>query len=542
MEQETFTIKGNIVDIVNRQIFKGTIQVKNKKIESIKKEEVKENQFILPGFIDSHIHIESSMLIPSEFSKIAVKHGTVGVVTDPHEIANVLGMKGIEFMIKNSKKAKLKIYFGAPSCVPATCFESSGAIIDSKDINKLLSKKEIICLSEMMNFPGVIHKDKEILKKIDAAKKHHKVVDGHAPGLTGKNAKKYIDAGISTDHECSTLEEAQEKIKYGMKILIRQGSAAKNFDNLIPLIKKYPNQIMFCSDDKHPDDLIKGHINLLVKKAIKEKYDLMDVLRAATLNPIKHYGLNVGLIQKGDKADFIVVDNLANFRVLKTYVDGEEIIEEKINRISKEKPINNFLAKKILQKDIEVKDLGKKIKVIKAIDKQLLTKTMIVSPKIKNGQIVSDNKKDVLKIVVLNRYKKSKPSIAFINGFKLKKGAIASSIAHDSHNIVAVGENDKDIIDAINRVIENRGGLAYATNGKINSLRLPFAGLMTNEDGNKTAKKYQELDLIVRKFGTKLHAPFMTLSFMALLVIPQLKISDKGLFDVEKFSFTKLTV
>jgi len=481
------------------------------------------------------------MLIPSEFAKLAVVHGTVATVSDPHEIANVCGMEGVEFMIENGKKVPFKFYFGAPSCVPATIFETAGATLDSTDVEKLLQRDEIKYLSEMMNFPGVLNEDEEVMKKISAA--HHllKPVDGHAPGLRGDLAKQYIAAGITTDHECFTKEEALDKLQNGMKIIIREGSAAKNFEALADLLNDYPNQMMFCSDDKHPDSLVVGHINQLCARAVAKGINVYKVLRAACVNPVLHYKLDVGLLKESDPADFIVVKDLEKFEVLKTFINGELVAEEGKSKIEsgKSKVINNFSCSKKKVEDFAIKaNVGNKINVIEALDGQLITNKILYEPEVINGRLESDIEDDILKIVVVNRYKNAPIAKAFINNFKLLKGAIASSVAPDSHNIVAVGADDESICWAVNLVIENRGGISAVDNEKELVLALPVAGLMSNEDGYKVAASYTAIDKIVKeKLGSTLSAPFMTLSFMGLLVIPHLKLSDKGLFDGDSFSF-----
>jgi adenine deaminase len=532
-------ISGNIVDPIKKKIFPGTIEVVNGIIINIYENQLKYTNYILPGFIDSHIHIESSMLIPSEFARLAVTHGTVATVSDPHEIANVLGLKGVRYMIENGKKTPFKFYFGASPCVPATIFETAGAELTSKDIEELFNKDGLHYLSEMMNYPGVLFKDPAVMEKISIAKKYDKPIDGHAPGLTGEKAKTYIDAGISTDHECYMLEEAVEKIKYGMKILIREGSAAKNYEALKPLIKEYHEKVMFCSDDKHPDDLLEGHINEIVRRSLKNGYDLFDVLDCSSVNAVKHYNLSVGLLQLGDFADFIVVDDLEKLNILKTYINGTLVAEfgrTLINSVN-EKVINNFNTKKKNIEDFEIKFTGKKIRVMEALDGQLITNELDLKPLMSDGKIIPDIENDILKLTVMNRYRDTKPSIGFIRGFGLKKGAIASCVGHDSHNIIAVGTNDKDLCDAINAIIEHKGGISVSDNGKVEILPLPVAGIMSNEDAYVVADKYSHIDKIAKSFGSKLNAPFMTLSFMALLVIPALKLSDKGLFDGNKFQF-----
>ncbi len=541
---KSFKIYGNIVDPIKRKIYPGSIEVSEGKIKDIIEDSKEYKNYIMPGFVDAHIHIESSMLIPSEFARLAVVQGTVASVSDPHEIANVIGIDGVRFMINNGKKVPFKFYFGASSCVPATTFETAGAEITPDDIEKLFTENKLHYLSEMMNFPGVLFKDPVVMKKIEIAKKYGKPIDGHAPGLKGKDAKKYIEAGITTDHECYTIEEANEKLKYGMKIQIREGSAAKNYETLRPLISEHTDMVMFCSDDKHPDNLVENHINNIVKRSLKYGYDLFDVLQCATVNAVKHYGLDVGLLQKNDYADLIVVDDLKNMNVLKTYINGELVAENGKTLINsvKEKTINNFNTSKKSVRDFEVKYKGNKIRVIEAFDGQLITNEMDFEPKVENGLIVSDTERDILKLVVINRYKESKPAISFIKNFNLEKGAIATSVGHDSHNIIAVGTNDKDLCGAVNAIIEHKGGISIADNRKIDVLPLPVAGIMSNEDGYLVAGKYLKLDRLAKALGTKLSSPFMTLSFMALLVIPTLKLSDKGLFDGNSFKFVDLTI
>lgn len=540
----TFTIEGNIVDVLNQIVFKGEITVENGIIKSISKKEVTSTNYILPGFIDSHVHVESSMLVPSEFARIAVTHGTVATISDPHEIGNVLGIDGVKYMLDNGKKVSLKFYFGAPSCVPATTFETAGAVIGVKETEELLQMPEIVYLAEMMNFPGVLHKDETVMKKIQLAHQYKKVVDGHAPGLRGEDAKKYISAGITTDHECFTAEEALEKLQLGMKILIREGSAAKNFEALIDLMHEHYPNMMFCSDDKHPNDLVVGHINQLVKRAINKGIPSMHVFQAACVNPVKHYGMKVGLLQVNDPADFIVVDNLSDITILETYINGELVAKKGKSFIPSVKAgiVNNFNCNKISEKDIEVLAQTNKIRVITVEDGQLITKQLLAELSPVNNKLYSDTSKDILKVVVVNRYNDAPPSVAFVKNFGLKEGAMASSVAHDSHNIIATGVSDADIVAAINELIEHKGGVSAANNEFKGILPLPVAGLMSIEDGYTVAEKYELLDKKIKTWGCTLHSPYMTLSFLALLVIPELKLSDKGLFDGNEFKFTSLFV
>ncbi len=537
-------IQGQIVDIQNKRIYAGEITVENGKIISIIEKNHNIKNFILPGFIDSHIHIESSMLVPSEFAKIAVLHGTVATISDPHEIANVLGTAGVYYMIENGKKVPVKFHFGAPSCVPATSFETAGAIIDSEGIKELMASPDIYYLAEMMNYPGVLFDDAEVLKKIEWAKHFNKPVDGHAPGLRGEPIKKYISAGITTDHECFTFEEAEEKLSLGMKVLIREGSAAKNFEALIDLLPENYENMMFCSDDKHPDDLIVGHINLLCARAVAKGIDVFKVLQAACINPVNHYKMNVGLLKENNAADFIVVEDLVNFKVKQTYINGELVAENGesfVKHIPFETPNNfNITAKTV--KDFAVSGSGLKIRVIEALEGQLITNEIHHKSLIVDGQLVSDIDNDILKMAVVNRYENTPPAIAFIKNFGLKKGAIASSVAHDCHNIVVVGTSDAEICNAVNRIIENRGGVCAVNGSENKMLALPVAGIMSDKNGWETGKLYQEIDAMAKHLGSNLKAPFMTLSFMALLVIPDLKLSDKGLFSGNTFSFVDLEV
>lgn len=544
MTDQSFSLSGQIVDLVQSRIFPGTVTVNDGTITDITETPTAEQRFIMPGFIDAHIHIESSMVPPSEFARMAVCHGTVATVSDPHEIANVMGVEGLDYMIHSGKQGHFKFYFGAPSCVPATPFETSGFTLNAEAIEQLMTRDDIYYLSEMMNYPGVLAEDPDIMEKLRAAQRHGKPIDGHAPMVTGDNIRKYINAGISTDHECYAIEDAKEKLQLGMKILIREGSAAKNFDALIPLMSTHPDLLMFCSDDKHPNDLIKGHINLLVRRALQKGYKLMHVLRAASLNAARHYHLDVGMLQKGDDADFIVVDNMHDLNILQTYVKGRKVAENGITLMPrrKEEACNNFHAEPITKEDLRVPNEGKPIRVIACMDGNLITNTIVATPRVVDGNMVSDTSRDILKMVVLNRYAKARPAIGFINNFGLKRGAIATSVSNDSHNIVAVGCSDEDIARAINLLVLTKGGMVACSETEFALLPLPIAGLMSLEEGSRVAEDYERADQLAHEFGCTLYSPFMTLSFMALLVIPELKLSDKGLFDVNQFKFTSLTV
>lgn len=519
---------------------------------------------ILPGFIDSHIHIESTMLTPAQFAKLAVRFGTTSVVCDPHEIANVAGTDGIDFMIENSKSVPFNFYFSIPSCVPATCFETSGAILDSETIGELLKKDEAVALGEMMNFPGVINGDGEVLAKLEKAKELGKPIDGHAPLLSGKDLDKYIAEHISTDHECSNFAEAIEKKEKGMKIMVREGSSAKNMEALFDFsdrldywknhesFGKMPNEVLekrihlpifdfIVSDDKHTTDLIKGHLNESIKKAIDLEISPISAIEMVTVNPSTHYNLNTGVIVKGMQADYVVVDNLNDLNILKTYVAGKCVFdgENVLFDVEETEFKNTFDVSKKESEDFEIScdEPLADVNVIRCFNGELITEAESATLETKNGFVQPDLEEDILKIAVVERYGGNSIANGFITGFNLKKGAIASSVAHDSHNIVVVGTNSEDMANAVNCLIDNEGGFAIVDGDFEDSLALPIAGLMTNEDSHEVAEKLEKLHKTAADFGCKLDSPFMTMSFMALLVIPAIKISDKGLFDCINFEF-----
>lgn len=539
---QTTTLQGQYVDILNKRIYPATVLIHEGLILSITETNEAPRQFILPGFIDSHVHIESSMLVPSSFARLAVVHGTIGTISDPHEIANVCGLEGVQYMIENGKKVPFHFFFGAPSCVPATQFETAGASIDSVATAKLLASPDIYYLSEMMNFPGVLHQDSEVMQKIKAAHQIGKPVDGHAPGLMGDLAKQYIEAGISTDHECFTIEEAVDKLSYGMHILIREGSAAKNFEALYELIDDHPKKIMLCSDDKHPDSLLEGHINQLCARAVAKGIDVFNVLRAACINPVLHYKLPTGFARVKDPANLIIVKDLVNFKVIETYINGALVAKDGISLIEPiyASAINQFNAKPLVLEDLHlsVKDYPSEdglVPVMHAIDGQLITNLIWDKPLIQENEIVADTEKDILKVVVYNRYFEARPKIGLIQSFGFKTGAIASTVAHDSHNIIAVGVDDESILKAINLVVKEQGGISCVRQNETQVIGLPVAGLMSTNDPYQIANDYIKIDQMAKSLGTKLGSPFMTLSFMALLVIPHIKMSDLGLFDGDQF-------
>ena len=542
-----FTIRGQYVDILNRTVYPAAISIKAGLIQEISRLETAPEHYLLPGFVDAHIHIESSMLVPTEFAKIALVHGTVATVSDPHEIANVCGVAGVDYMIDNAAQSPLKFNFGAPSCVPATSFETAGAVINAKDIEALLQRDEIKYLAEMMNFPGVLHQDEEVMAKIMAAQLWNKPVDGHAPGLRGAEARQYALAGITTDHECVSLVEALDKIAAGMYILIREGSAARNYAALAPLLRSHPGKVMFCSDDKHPDELLSGHINRLVVRAVSDGYDVFDVLYAACILPVLHYKLTAGLLREGDPADFIVVDNLEQFVVLQTYIDGTLVAEKGRSKvITVPVPlINQFAAQPKTPSDFAFRSPGQEMdkvhcKVIDALDGQLITRASDAWLPVVNGHIATDTAQDVLKIAVVNRYQDTPVALGFIRNFGLQQGALASSVAHDSHNIVVVGVDDESICRAANEVIRYKGGISLDDGQSTKVMPLPVAGLMSDKDAVTAAAQYEGLSHEAGRLGSKLSAPFMTLSFMALPVIPYLKMTDQGLFDIDAFNFTNV--
>ena len=511
--------------------------------------------YLIPGFVDAHVHVESSLLTPAEFARLAVAHGTVGTVSDPHEIANVLGVKGVDFMLADAARVPdFAFAFGAPSCVPATVFETAGATVSVADIETLFQDPRIGYLAEMMNWPGVLFGDAEVHAKIALAQRYGRPVDGHAPGLRGEQARQYAAAGMSTDHECFTAAEALDKLEAGMHILIREGSAARNFDALVDLLAdpRWADYLMFCSDDKHPDTLAVNHIDELVRRALARGLDPWTVLRVACLNPVRHYRLPVGLLREGDRADFLVIDGPPSptMRVQQTWLNGKLVAENGVSRLrpapSDLAAPNFFVAEPRVPADFRLVAAGPvaTARVIVAEDGQLVTGEARVAMPVVNGTIDADPAQDVLKIAVVNRYAPHAPvAVALVRGVGFRRGAVASSVAHDSHNIVAVGCSDDAICRAVNLVIGAGGGLAAtdaAPTPTDHVLPLPVAGLMSAADGYEVAAAYTRLDQFSKHvLGSALGAPFMTVSFLALLVIPALKLSDKGLFDGARFVFVE---
>jgi len=520
-------VSGQLVDLHRRTIFPAEVSIEDGRIAEIREVVSAPGRFLLPGFVDAHVHVESSMLPPAEFARLAVAHGTVGTVSDPHEIANVLGVAGVEFMLANARETPFKFCFGASPCVPATIFETAGAALGLAEVTELLARSEIGYLSEVMNWPGVLAGDATLLGMIAAAHAAGKPVDGHAPGLRGEQAARYAAAGIETDHECYSLPEALDKIAAGMMISIREGSAARNFAALEPLLKSHPDRCMLCTDDLHPNALVRGHIDRLVARAVAGGADVFDVLRCACVNPVAHYRLPIGLLRPGDAADFIVVEDLVEFRVAETWLDGVRVASGGVSHLPAvpTEPLNHFVAAPVASEDFAFSVTGP-VNVIVAQDGELIT-----------GHEVAEVTGDVLKIAVVNRYAPAPPAVGFIRGFGLRRGAIASSVAHDSHNIVAVGCSDEALAVAVNELIATRGGVV-ATDGETSRvLPLEIAGLMSVQPGEAVAARYEEVAAFARELGSPLRDPFMTLSFMALLVIPDLKMSDRGLFSGARFEF-----
>jgi adenine deaminase len=533
--------RGQIVDLHGSRIFPGEIEVFDGRIAAVKETSLSDTPgFLCPGLVDAHVHIESSMLAPAEFARIAVIHGTIGTVSDPHEIANVLGIEGVSVMQRLARKTPCKIHFGIPSCVPATSFETAGATLGPAEVEELCGDPELLYLSEVMNFPGVIQRDPVVLAKLSAARRHGKRIDGHAPGLRGDPLRAYVAAGIETDHECVQLDEAREKLALGMKILIREGSAARNFDALWPLLLEHPGDCMFCSDDKHPDDLLRGHINELCARAVRNGVPALDVLRVASLNPIQHYGLRCGQLRVGDPADFVRFADLSSFRVLETWIDGQCVAAGSNSHLPRSncEAVNHFNCSLKHPRDFAVAAKPGPLRAIRTVDGQLVTGVELVAPRNESGRALADPGRDLLKLTVVNRYCNAAPAVAFVRGVGLRAGAIASSVAHDCHNIVAVGVSDEELARAVNLVIANRGGISVAgPNGLDDVLPLPLAGLMSDGYAEEVAAGYERLTAAAQELGSPLRAPYMTLSFLALLVIPKMKLSDLGLFDGERFEF-----
>ncbi len=541
VSRDKMRVEGNIVDIYNREIFQGSVVVEGGRIVAINRHSTNAKGFIMPGFIDAHLHIESSMLTPQMLSDIAISCGTVALVADPHEIANVLGVEGVEYMLRSAEKVQLKCFFTIPSSVPATTFDVAGGVISPSDVETFAKSGRFVGLSEMMNVPGVLYSDKEVMAKIEIAKRYGLPIDGHAPGLSGEDLKKYIESGITSDHECSSIYEAREKISHGMKVYIREGSAAKNYEALKPLIESSTDMVMFCTDDSHPDDLINlGHIDKIVRRAIADGFSLYDVLRIASINPIDHYKLDVGGLRVGDSADFIVVSDLTNFTLQQSFIAGEKCFDKEsaatYQTTASCEAINNF-NHDIISKSELSKRVDGKITIIGVINNELITQEREYIPKCPIENLESDTTQDVLKIVYINRYTNGKPQVAYCTGFGFKRGAIASSIGHDSHNIVAVGVTDAELTLAINSLIKSQGGISVSEGDSCHIIPLQIGGIMSQLSCWEVATELESLHAKLIKMGSTLDAPFMSLSFLSLVVIPEVKIGEKGIFSYSKFNW-----
>ncbi len=534
-------ISGTVVDIVNQRLFGGRIEVNEEgRIAAIHPESHPRPGFLLPGLVDAHVHVESSMLCPTAFARAALYHGTLAAVCDPHEIANVLGLAGVEFMLAESTRTPFHFAVGAPSCVPATPFDTAGAVLDAAAVAELLTRADISHLAEMMNVPGVLSGDSEVMAKLDAAHRWDKPVDGHAPGLRGEEMRRYLQAGISTDHECLSREEAGEKATAGLHILLRRGSAARGFQALLPVLRDYPEKCMFCTDDLHPDELLWGHIDEMVRIALAQGYSLFDVLGAASLNPVRHYGLPMGLLQVGDRADWIEVEDVQSFRVQRTVLSGCVVAEKGKARLPEMGPLsrpNHFRLQPLRAEQLALSARLGRCRVIGLRDGELYTDEMLCQPTVRGGVVVSDPSRDLLKLMVCNRYaQEGKPALALVHGLGLVAGALAASVAHDSHHLICIGSDDALMVQAANAVIDHGGGLAAVTaQGEMAVMPLPVAGLMSSESCEVAAEQYRQVTAMARFCGCRLTAPFMALSFLALPVIPALKLTDRGLFDALRF-------
>ena len=532
-------IKSNIVNVITDEIYPAEVEIKEGHIKRVTQLNRKQDTTMIPGLIDSHIHIESSMLVPTRFAQTALKHGTTSVITDPHEIANVMGIEGINYMINDSKNTPLNFYFTVPSCVPSTKYETNGATLDSKITDELLSQKDFIGLSEVMDYHAVLNDEEEITKKIESAKKYNKTIDGHAPLLRSTKLQKYISAGITTDHESVTKEEVIEKKRLGMKIMIREGSESKTLKDFINLKPDF-----IVTDDLKAEELVKGHLNTIIEKAVKLGYDIQEILKLVTINPAQHYQLNTGSITPGRKADLVILDNLEDFNIkevissgIRAYKNNKLLINPQPQPLTTKINVKNKTAE-----DFEILTHNKNttkalVNIIKVTDNQIVTDNITREVKVKDGKIQTNTKDDTLKISVVERYGHTTTYTALITGFGLTDGAISSSVAHDSHNIITIGTNSQLMAKATNEVIDNNGGLAAVNNNQTISLKLEVAGLMTKDNAEKVAQKSSQINEYTKTLGSKLTNPFSTLSFMALPVVPALKITDKGLFNVDENKF-----
>lgn len=550
-----------IVNVFSGEIEKGNIALFKKRIAGIgdydEGREVidLEGAYIVPGLIDAHLHIESSMVSPVEFAKTILARGTTTAIADPHEIANVMGLSGIEYMIRSTEGIPVNLYIMIPSAVPASSMETSGARISAMDMIGFVEKfqNRILGLGEVMNFPDIINGDRDSIAKIELIRHKYKKIDGHIPGVLGKPLNAYISAFVRSEHECTFVEEAREKLSRGMQILMREGSVERNLVQLLPLIndKTYPF-VSFCTDDKHPVDIIReGHIDHNVRLAIENGIDPIIAIRAATINTARHYNLrSMGAIAPGYKADLVVVDNLRDFNPIMVFKDSKivarngRLVTEIVSQNFPQEKVNTFKCQKINEKDLELPAEGRFVRAIELLGSEVLTGGCVMDAKIENGMAVGNLSKDLLKVAAICRYCEGKSmSVAFATGSGLKKGAVATSVGHDSHNLGVLGTNDSDMVTAANRVMEMGGGLVAVIDGKIVSeLPLRIAGLMSEMTSKEVAERLVELKEATKTMGSKLPDLFMTLSFMQLSVIPKLKLTNLGLVDVEKNDFVSLFV
>ena len=547
-----------LVNVFSGEIYKTDIAIKHGYIAALGTgysgtEEIDlQEQFVIPGFIDAHVHIESSMLSLSQFSKAILPLGTTTVIADPHEITNVCGSAGFRYMLKSSKFSMLNVFFMVPSCVPATHLESSGIAFNYEDVEYFMGKKKVLGLAEMMNYPGVINGSKKVMKKILLALESGKLIDGHAPGLTGKDLSAYVASGISSDHECTNKEEALEKLRTGMYIMIREGTGAKNLNDLLPFVtKENYSRCLLATDDRCPTDIVnEGHINYAVKKAIKNGLDPMMAIKMATINVADYFGLkDVGAILPGKSADILVVKSLENLEISKVFKDGMLVAEDgkylkTTSAVQSKWVYNTVNTGDIVEEDLKIPRKSDKIRVIETIEHQLLTKELIHSAKIENDYVVADPDNDIIKLLVIERhFATHNIGKGFVKGLGIKSGAVASTVSHDSHNLVVTGTNDSDMFLAINTIIEMNGGICVVKDNQVLAkLPLPIAGLMSDASLEEVYQGKGSLDDAVKKLGSIKEDPFMKLAFLSLPVIPKLKLTDKGLVDVDKFDFVDLFV
>jgi adenine deaminase len=545
MERETgpdrTVIEGNLVDVVREAVFPARIETSHGIITLIERVDKEFRDFLVPGLIDAHIHIESSLLSPSRFAEAAVPHGTTAVIADPHEIANVLGLEGIDYMVRDAAAVPLRFYFTAPSCVPATPFETSGAVLGPREVEKLLERDNFIALGELMNYPGAIRGDPDVIAKIDVARRLRKPVDGHCPLLSGEPLRAYVGLGISTDHECTTAAEALEKHALGMRVMVREGSVSKDLEALAPFARDH--EFLLVSDDLLLPDLLRGHLDRSLAAAVSLGIDPFRALRAATINPARHYGLPLGLLEAGRMADIVRVADLGSFRILEVYIGGRRAAGQgRPTFVARPEPLPGRLSvRERSPRDFAVRASGPSAKVrsIGLVKDSLLTQSLKATLSVEDGLVMPDADRDILRIAVVNRYRDAPVANGFVTGFGLKDGAIAGSVAHDSHNIIAVGAGAGDVADAVNRVIREGGGFSACASGRGAILPLPVAGLMSAEPAAAVGETLDRLHAMAEAQGSTIPRPFMAMSFLSLLVIPSLKIGDRGLFDVDAFRFVE---